>query len=190
MVNLVYKSSEHNYHLYKTDLVDNNLSEFKYQSRLGHKKYQKVFGSDKGSSTHDYDRYNLFQLTSGSVLFYNLYSQIRFVILDYLKDKTDLNFKWFNAWINYHKVNEVLDWHNHTGSYCHGYISIDPKDTTTDFENYSIKNETGLIYIGPSNTLHKVTVHTPFTDYRITVAFDVMVKETNKSMYLSYFPLV
>lgn len=190
MINLVYKSSEHNYHLYKTDLITDNLLEFKLLARQGHQKYQKVFGADQKSSTIGYNRYNFFQLTSGSILFYKLYEDIRFVILDYLKDKTDIQYKWFTSWINYHKSDEVLDWHNHIGSFCHGYLSIDPKDTTTEFEKYSIKNELGLIYIGPSEVLHKVNVDKPFNGKRITIAFDVSVNEKSNSYNLGFFPLI
>lgn len=45
---------------------------------------------------------------------------------------------WMQAWLNYHDHDQVLDWHNHSAPY-HGYISIEPQDTTTEFGDWEIK---------------------------------------------------
>ena len=78
------------------------------------------------------------------------------------------------SWLNYHYPNEVLGWHNHFWDY-HGYICIEPKKTTTVFENYQIENEVGHIYIGPGNREHMVVVNEDFKEPRITLGFDVKV---------------
>ena len=69
--------------------------------------------------------------------------------------------------------NEVLKRHNHPDCLFHGYISIDPKDTETEFEDYTITNETGNLYIGDAGVMHQVNVLYPFKGKRITIAFDV-----------------
>jgi hypothetical protein len=68
----------------------------------------------------------------------------------------------------------MLKWHNHGDGICHGYISVDPKNTNTRFEEYSIKNEIGRLYIGPSYKFHEVVINEPFDTPRITIAFGVM----------------
>ena len=69
--------------------------------------------------------------------------------------------------------NEVLERHNHPDCLFHGYISIDPKDTETEFEDYTIANETGNLYIGDAGIMHQVNVLSPFEGKRITIAFDI-----------------
>ena len=88
---------------------------------------------------------------------------------------------WYQSWLNFHNQKEVLDWHNHSDCLFHGYISIDPKNTETEFKNFKIKNETGKIYIGPAGYLHRVNVLKPFTGKRITIAFDVISKLKRKN---------
>ena len=77
------------------------------------------------------------------------------------------------SWLNFHKHDEVLDWHNHTWPY-HGYICIEPQETTTVFEEYEIKNEIGNIYFGSGFKPHKVRNDTQFDGIRMTIGFDVL----------------
>ena len=56
------------------------------------------------------------------------------IVRKYSKTKEPL---WIQCWLNYHSDKQVLDWHDHKWLF-HGYISIDPKDTKTIFENGSI----------------------------------------------------
>ena len=60
--------------------------------------------------------------------------QLTDIIKDYLPNENKM---WFQSWVNYHKPNEVLDWHNHLW-HTHGYMSLDPKETDTIFKNYTI----------------------------------------------------
>lgn len=189
MVELIHEDTEYNYRLYKTSLIANNLPILKYQAKATNEKFHKIFGKFSDSSTWGYKMYNFFQISAGSVLFYKLYEDIRHVALEYLKDVPDQEYKWINSWINYHKEDEVLNWHNHIGSYCHGYVSIDPKNSTTEFEGYDIKNEPGLIYIGPSLRKHRVNVHEPFKGERITIAFDIAIGQKSSDSNLGYIPL-
>jgi hypothetical protein len=105
------------------------------------------------------------------------------------RDKKYSNTKkelWYQSWLNFHKVNEVLDWHNHPECLFHGYISIDPKETETEFESYKIKNEIGNVYIGNGQLKHKVNVLKPFEGYRITIAFDVISEDEINTIYKKY----
>lgn len=119
-------------------------------------------------TTWSYNEYNIFAITAGSVYFYNIFKELRDIIKTELPKQTT----WMQAWLNVHDCDKVLDWHNHDWDY-HGYISIDPKNTTTDFEEYSITNKVGQIYFGSGYKLHKVNVIEPFSDKRITIGYDV-----------------
>ena len=120
-------------------------------------------------STWSYNFYNIFCVTSPSPLWYDLFVELKSIIRDYVGHDKPL---WMQSWLNFHMPDQVLDWHNHEWPY-HGYISIDPKNTETIFDNYKVKNELGNIYIGPGNRMHKVEVIESFTTPRITLGFDV-----------------
>ena len=117
--------------------------------------------------TWTYDRYNVFGLTSPTRVFYDLFKELRGFVYDY----TDGDL-WIQSWVNYHMPDQVLKWHNHQWP-IHGYISIEPHNTTTVFDNYVIDNKIGRVYIGPGNNPHEVRVIEPFDTPRITIGFDV-----------------
>ena len=73
----------------------------------------------------------------------------------------------------------------------HGYISIDPKNTKTIFEDGTvINNKVGNIYIGPCNLKHKVEVNEPYEDERITLGFDVINSDFKKQNdKISFIPI-
>ena len=109
------------------------------------------------------------------------------VVRGYLRNHKQL---WMQSWMNFHKANEVLDWHNHYSPY-HGYVSIEPHNTTTVFEGYKIKNQIGRIYIGPGDRHHKVRVDEEFDTPRITLGFDVTDRPNPKpSGNWSFMPLL
>lgn len=131
------------------------------------------------STTWSYDIYNIFSLTSGSLRFYKLFNDIKRISREYLKTDEPL---WLQSWLNYHNVDEVLDWHVHVGYSAHGYVSINPMKTKTIFEHYEIENEIGKLYIGEPYMRHKVEVIENFNRPRITIAFDVLTQDNlNKS---------
>ena len=123
------------------------------------------------SSTWGYSKYNIFSLTSGSERFYTLYHEIRKLSRDYLKTDEPL---WMQSWLNFHRMDEVLDWHDHSYCSAHGYVSINPMKTKTVFENFEVDNEIGKVYIGKPYMKHKVEVLEKYSDTRITVAFDIL----------------
>lgn len=157
--------------------------QFHQQSIIEQCKYVKTKIDEDLTKT--YYKYNMFSLTAGSVYFHEIYRQFKQIILDELPSEK----LWFQAWLNYHKNSEVLDWHDHVWEY-HGYISIDPKDTTTVFDNYEIKNVVGQLYFGPGYRKHKVKVNTPYSDYRITIGFDVTKDPFMDHQCFGLFPLI
>ena len=53
------------------------------------------------------------------------------------------------------------------------YISIDPKNTITEFEKWKVHNKIGQIYIGEGGHQHRVIVNEPYEGYRITIGLDI-----------------
>lgn len=135
--------------------------------------------------TSAYFEYNIFASTAGSIYFYNLFKELRDVIRSELPTQP----LWMQAWLNYHAQDQVLDWHDHAWDY-HGYISIDPKHTVTEFENYKIDNIAGQIYFGPGHRKHRVDVLTPYNDYRITIGYDVSTDPIMGTGCQGLFPLL
>jgi hypothetical protein len=139
----------------------------------------------ESDTTWTYNKYNIFSLTSGSIFFFNLFREFR----TFIKKNISNEHIWFQSWLNFHKESEVLDWHNHYWDY-HGYISIDPKDTNTEFEDYSIYNKVGQIYLGPGNKKHRVIVNSPYDGNRITIGYDIMIDPFPDHNCLGMFPLL
>lgn len=157
-----------NYKVWDIEFVEANKDLFVEQSFMFHKAIQQAVNDE--DTTRSYRKYNIFQITGGSLGFYVLFKNVTQNIRDYVGDDRPL---WMSGWLNFHKSSEVLDWHDHYGSLCHGYLSIDPKNTTTKFEDYDIENKVGRMYLGPSERLHKVVVNEPYEGHRITLGFDV-----------------
>ena len=157
--------------LFKSNLVVENQEQFIMDAHHAHKRFENAVRFNKVNSTKGYSYYNLFTLTVGSKLFFGLHNQFTTIIRDFVGTDQEL---WFQCWINHHMPDEVLGWHNHLDCLAHGYMSLDPKNTSTVFESYTIKNEVGKIYIGPSDRPHKVVVHEPYDTPRLTIAFNVI----------------
>jgi len=180
------------YRLYQIDYVVENKKQLLKECYDSIERFNIMF--PQKSTTWSYRSYNTFNLTSGSVLFYNLFNDLKSIIRNYQGNNDPL---WMQSWINLHEQHEVLDWHNHVDTNFHGYISIEPFNTKTIFNGYEIKNETGLAYIGPSYKKHKVIVNEPFIDKRITIAFDVVgvaemegfFKTNGNDINLSFLPI-
>ena len=114
------------------------------------------------------------------------------IVRKYAKTKKPL---WIQCWLNYHyekdlikekDFNLIYNWHCHPDSLFHGYISIEPQDTKTVFENYTIENKIGNVYIGLAENKHKVISNSPYSKGRITIAFDVVDDKKIKDMYKQY----
>ena len=138
-----------------------------------------------------YRFYNLFALTSPSPLFWLLFKDIRHVVRTQLQTDEPL---WMQCWFNYHEPHQVLKWHDHRFPY-HGYVSIDPKDSTTLFKEgdvkYEIKNEIGNIYFGKGwDRMHMVRVDSPYEGKRITLGFDIICQPDVPDDQFSIIPLL
>jgi len=140
-----------------------------------------------------YRFYNLFALTSPSPLFWLLLQDIRTVVRTTLNTDEPL---WFQCWMNMHKPDQVLNWHDHQFDY-HGYVSIDPKDSITKFQDpnrnvkYEIKNEVGNIYFGPGwDRKHKVCVNEDYSGNRITLGYDIHTQPDLPDDQFSLIPLL
>jgi hypothetical protein len=175
---------EHNYKVFSSDFVKQNQATLMNDVRVGMEKFRDNFGTS--DSTYTYSKYNVFSLTATSLAFYALYKDLNFAIKDYMSTSDPV---WFQSWINFHKTDEVLKWHDHEFPF-HGYITIDPKNTVTEFENYQIKNEVGNIYIGPGHRPHRVNVIEPFNGERVTLGFDLITKGNDKINLLGLIPIV
>jgi hypothetical protein len=174
------------YSLYQSKTILNNHSRFINDCYIAQDKFKNVFASD--DSTWYYQKYNIFNLTSTNILFYRLFNELRYHIRSYIGDNRPL---WFQSWLNFHSSDEVLEKHSHDWPH-HGYISIDPKYTTTVFDKYEIQNLPGQIYIGPGGDgyQHYVRVDKPFEGKRITIGFDIEDKKDTLTPYLGLIPLI
>ncbi len=139
-----------------------------------------------------YRFYNLFSLTAPSPLFWLLMKDIRTVVRTHLNTDEPL---WMQCWVNMHEPHEVLNWHDHKFDY-HGYVSIDPKSSTTKFRDgrgplYEINNEVGNIYFGPGwERMHKVCVNEQYEGKRITLGFDIETRGDLPDDQFSLIPLL
>ena len=161
-----------NYLLKNLSYVKDNKEEFIRDAYLAHERFMFTYGKpfNQMSSTWFYRYYNLTTLTVGSPLYYKLFVDLQKSIREYANNNDPL---WYQCWLNFHDENEVLTRHNHPDCLFHGFISIDPKDTETEFEDYTITNETGNLYIGDAGVMHQVNVLSSFEGKRITIAFDI-----------------
>ena len=173
--------SKKEYMLVNLPYIKKDINHFKRYANLALERFEFSYG--KKSSTDFYRYYNFITLLVGSKKYYKMFKDIFKIIRKYSNTKEPL---WFQCWLNMHKENELLKWHNHSESLFHGYVSIDPKKTETVFKSYTIKNKIGNVYIGPSEYSHKVVSKNSYNDKRITIAFDVMDEKTIKKLYKKY----
>lgn len=154
------------FEVYKSDIIVDNQQKFIDQLLEFHNR--------TNYRTDNFHEYNIFSEVTTNEM-YDLFSNVKAII----RNQLPANRLWMQAWLNVHKQNECLDWHSHTFDW-HGYISIDPKNTTTEFAHWKIDNEVGNIYFGPGGELHKhrVNVNEAYDDYRITIGFDVQTSAT------------
>ena len=219
--------------LYKIPFIESNLNHFIYDLNVAHKNFKDIFVNvdssltrrqeltigdlptflnrsenidnfieselnDSKANLSGYSFYNIFSLTSPSPYFYELFYIFRNIVRLHLGARPI----WFQCWMNFHKSNEVLNWHNHTFPY-HGYISIDPHNTTTLFKDhddpttvenaplfYEIENKPGQLYFGPGWRPHKVQVNEEFDRPRLTLGFDISFDADTPSSQFSMHPLL
>ena len=157
------------YKLYYFDYIKENQKEIINVIKKSHSDLNQDGISD---STWQYYMYNIFGVTSPSIYFFNIFKELKNIVLKNVKSEKI----WLQAWLNYHTSDKVLDWHNHRAPY-HGYICIEPQSTTTEFETgWNILNECGNIYFGPGNIKHRVVNDNPYSGVRITLGYDVITE--------------
>jgi hypothetical protein len=180
-MNIILEDRENNYILSESKLIIENHREFIDDTCIAYDRFRYNF--PKQDSTKFYRYYNTFCITAGSENYYNLFSELKSNIRYYHNQSDAL---WLQSWINFHRQSEVLNWHSHYESIFHGYISIDPKSSETEFEKFSIKNQIGNIYIGPSALKHRVNVLESFDGFRITIGFDIFDTRCLTAMQKKY----
>ena len=183
------------YKLYQSNLIRDNHSLFEFQCKKAHEFILQDYNTN--NSTWAYEKYNIFNLTSGSHLFYKLYKELNYHIRSFIGDDRPL---WIGSWLNYdagEKVEQNLKSHYHEGLY-HGYISITPQNTKTIFHNgVEIDNKIGQIYVGPGNNhdynnkdwYHYVKITKPYNVIRITLGFDLFTSQ-NRKLGKTFIPLL
>ena len=162
--------TEVDWHIHKSQLIIDNYRQLTAESHLIHNKFKHVWPNR--DSSWGYEMYNVFCLASPMPLWFEMYKELCSVVRDYVNNKDPL---WIQSWLNFHKYGQELEWHGHTAPY-HGYVSINPANTTTVFRGYKIENEIGNIYIGPGWRQHKVKANEEFDGTRVTLGFDVINK--------------
>lgn len=153
------------YKIYKFEYIKENQSEI---INIANQCYDSLISDGFGDTTWSYYLYNIFGVSSPSFHFLQIYKKLTEIIKENVEEQCFLQ-----AWLNYHNYDQVLDWHNHSSPY-HGYISIEPQDTTTEFSDWQIKNECGNIYFGRGNVRHRVVNNSHYSGKRITIGYDVI----------------
>ena len=191
------------YNLYQSNLIKNNHQVFINDCSVAYKCLKDDLNIK--DSTWDFYKYNIFAVTSSSILFYNLYRELNYHIRSYVGNDRPL---WMQSWLNYHEEDNTLltslgnkkGFHGH-GSLYHGYISIDPQNTITKFRNgLEIPNKIGQLYLGPGANSsitpppedpwdHYVKALTPFLKPRITIAFDIS-EYVNHALRSTFIPIL
>ena len=82
------------YALFKSDLVVANQEQFILDALCAHKRFETAMSFGKVNSTWAYAYYNLFALTVGSKLFFQLHEQFTALIRNYIGDNREL---WFQC---------------------------------------------------------------------------------------------
>lgn len=154
------------YKLYKSDYIIENQKEIVRVADICH---SALLDDGFSDTTWSYYLYNIFMVATPSVYFLEIYKTLISIIKENIPDQQ----VYLQAWLNFHNYDEVLDWHDHSAPY-HGYISIEPQDTTTEFTDWEIKNECGNIYFGRGNISHRVVNNSKYTGKRITIGYDVV----------------
>tara|TARA_Y100000004_G_C8756083_1_gene344498 strand:+ start:69 stop:641 length:573 start_codon:yes stop_codon:yes gene_type:complete len=162
--------------------IKDNKETFVKNAKLAHERFVFNYGVpfDKMSSTWFYRYYNVSTLTVGCPMYHKFFIDLQKTLRKIVNSDKPL---WYQSWLNFHDQNALLNdlpWHDHPDCLFHGYVSIDPKETETEFKTFKIKNEIGKMYIGPGGYLHRVNVLKPFEGKRITIAFDVVDEECFK----------
>lgn len=177
MFELARADNFYRYKIYQYPDLIQNQQYFIESAMLALARFEYAYpGAD---STWFFRHYNFFQMTAGNSEYHKLYKDLITVIRNYVDSDQPL---WLQSWMNFHSQDKVLKRHTHENTICNGYLAVDPKESETVFDDYTIKNQAGQLYIGPNNVFHYVKVLQPYTGPRITLGFDVLDLENYKIM--------
>lgn len=199
----IYRSFDRNLEKpvsYISDVIKSNHQEFKYEISKAYQKYCDIKNEhiDPNKMSWAFYDYNIFSLTSPSVIFYDLFLELRNVIRKHVTDHK----LWLQSWVNIHDSETLysgdgLSWHSHPWTY-HGYIVIEPKKTKTEFGNrkgetlFVIENEVGTVHFYHGDVWHRVQPlddsQWNIDDPRITLGFDINTSEHRETV-CSFIPL-
>lgn len=171
-----------NHKVHSSQLIIDNQQQFIEEAVKAVTTFKNKFPNK--DSTWDYRLYNTFSITSPSPVYYKLFDEVKTIVREFIGHNRPL---WMQSWINLHGQDELLDWHQHAWP-VHGYISIDPKKSTTIFETHYIENKIGDIYIGLGGIPHKVNADI-FDGRRITIGFDVAEDPHNPDGQFNLIPI-
>ena len=171
-----------------SSLIVNNMKEIEESLEFAVFKFNDNYGNMEMTGKHT--TYNLFALLCMDLNFYNLYAELQHRVRAVLGYDKPL---WMQAWLNFHKEEDVLPWHDHSWPW-HGYICINPQKTNTvfrDFEGgpeYPVENKPGQIYFGEGGRFHKVEVVESYSGFRTTIGFDVTDQIGGRVKSVSFIP--
>lgn len=164
------------YTLFNFDYIKQNQQEIIQELKISQTNLEKFGIFD---TTKAYIYYNIFGVSSPSKHMYAIFQKVREIV----REKFPSEMIWIQSWLNYQDYDQVLSWHNHTCSW-HGYISIEPQDTFTEFEDWTIENECGNIYFGPGKVMHRVVNNSNYPGKRITIGYDIILEQDYTGMVL------
>lgn len=179
---VIFSSADMGFRVYHSNYIDDNNKQLAQECAELHKKFISLFPNKNSSANttaidsrryvngDGYLSYNIFSLAAPSPQFYKIFEDLLLAIADFAPDEK----LYMQAWLNYQSNDEVLGWHSHEGYKYHGYISIDPKATYTDFGDYEIINRPGQIYIGNPLLRHRVINKKKYAGKRTTIGFDLI----------------
>ena len=197
----VVTNHEYKYSIFKHVPLVEKYGSFVDDIKMARQFLKEEFQTD--DLTWMYEKYNVFSTVAGSYHYWNLYKDLNHCIRRHLVE--NLNYKvlprhmWIQAWLNWHTKDQLLKRHNHADDgqgNLHGFISIEPQDTTTVFYKnyddeksiYEVDNKIGYIYIGNGNNWHEVIANSDFEGDRITIGFDIMTRNS-PSRNLGHMPI-
>ena len=88
---------------YQSKLIEDNYQQFLTECERACVKLDDNFPSE--DKTWSYYKYNMFVVTAGSKIFYNLFKEMQWCIRNFCQTKEPL---WWGCWLNYHESNKVL----------------------------------------------------------------------------------
>jgi hypothetical protein len=176
------------------NLSDINLTQINNYMKMSVAKFEHLFG--RQGTTEFYYLYNIFSMASCNKEMYKIYEQLTGFIGEYLSEVAypDDNV-WMQSWLNFHKEDEVLKSHSHDFD-IHGYITLTDHKTDTIFtdghngkEVWRIENKPLQVYIGPGRQHHQVQVNESYSDERMTLGFDLVLRDTVTENF-SFMPVL